>query len=65
MQFIKVINEAGRLWETIKQHPRKFEVLFTFNRCLITSAQLKELFNILWSEEGSNRRNKEDATIYC
>ncbi|XP_028405786.1 uncharacterized protein LOC114528364 [Dendronephthya gigantea] len=26
MQFTKGLNEAGGLWETIKQHPRKFEL---------------------------------------
>lgn len=65
MQFTNGINEAGGLWETIKQYPRKFEVLFTFTPCQITCAQLKELVQILWSEVGSNKRNNEDATIYC
>ena len=26
---------------------------------------MKDLIQVEWSEEGSNRRNDEDATIYC
>lgn len=65
MQFTKGINDAGRLWETIKQHPKKFEILFTSKPCHLTRAAMKDLLQIEWSEEGCNRRNSEDATIYC
>ena len=64
-EFTNGINEAGRLWETIKKYPKKFEQLFTFNPSQITCAELQELVQILWSEQGSNKLNAEDETIDC
>ena len=66
-QFTHGLNDCGKLWETIKKHPKLFEKLFTFTskHHLVTCATMKDLIQVEWSEEGSNRRNDEDATIYC
>ena len=66
-QFTHGLNDCAKLWETIKKHPKLFEKLFTFTskHHLVTCATMKDLIQVEWSEEGSNRRNDEDATIYC
>ena len=70
MQFTKGINLAGGLWETIKniadslQANVQFKALFTYNLCAIKSAQLTELIQIMWSEEGRNKQYAQDATVY-
>lgn len=64
-QFTQGIQDVRGLWNTIKRHPKQFEILFTSTVSPISCDLLKELTEIEWSEQGSNHKNKEDETIYC
>ncbi len=46
-------------------YPEEFQPLFTEVPVALSRATFKSLYRIEWSPEGSNRKSKEDETIYC
>lgn len=64
-EFTRGMNDVGGLWDLVLKRPSIWKPLF----CHQTEAMGKQAFEALcqvdYSEEGSNRRHQEDATIYA
>ena len=64
-QFKEGLNDVGGTWNKVHFYPKEFQPLFTELPVALTRDTFKSLYIIEWSPEGSNRRHKEDETIYC
>ncbi|MEQ2168770.1 hypothetical protein GOODEAATRI_018174 [Goodea atripinnis] len=63
-QFIDGFNSCGFLWETVKTSWRTFQKLFTKGDEALTRAEFKALYDVNWSDQGSNRRDAEEETMF-
>ncbi|MEQ2158334.1 hypothetical protein AMECASPLE_036482 [Ameca splendens] len=64
-QFIDGFNSCGFLWETVKNSWRVFQKLFTKGEeLLLTRAEFKALYDVNWSDIGSNGRDAEEDTMF-
>ncbi|KAK3725848.1 hypothetical protein QZH41_020584 [Actinostola sp. cb2023] len=64
-QFENGLNDVGGLWNLIQLNAEEFYSLFTFVPTEMSRSAFKSLCKIDWSPVGSNKRQREDATIYC
>ena len=53
------------LTKYLRRNPKAFLQVFAYSSMALTLLQLKGLYHIRWSEEGSNDRVEEEDTIYC
>ncbi|MED6256394.1 hypothetical protein ATANTOWER_025181 [Ataeniobius toweri] len=63
-QFIDGFNSCGVLWETVKTSWKTFQKLFTKGDEPLTRAEFKALYDVNWSDKGSNRRDAEEETMF-
>ncbi|XP_077091382.1 uncharacterized protein LOC143742419 [Siphateles boraxobius] len=63
-QFTSGLNSCGRLWEVVLNNWKAFLPLFTNTRGALTRNEVRDLFDIVWSSTGSNRRDLEEETIF-
>lgn len=63
-QFTSGLNSCGRLWEVVLNNWTAFLPLFTNTRGPLTRNEFRDLFNIVWSSPGSNRRDLEEETVF-
>ncbi|XP_051976561.1 G2/M phase-specific E3 ubiquitin-protein ligase-like [Xyrauchen texanus] len=63
-QFKQGLNSCGQLWETVERHWNAFRPLFTHKEGQLTRLSFRALFKVVWSEEGSNRREAEEDTMF-
>lgn len=56
---------VGGLWNKVQLYPKEFQSLFTVVPVALSRTTFKLLYTIEWSPEGSNRKSKEEETIYC
>lgn len=65
--FLDGMDAVGQfLTKYVRRNPKAFLQVFT-SSCptTLTVMQLKGLYHIKWSEEGSNDHAEEEDTIYC
>ena len=63
-QFIAGMNACGRFWELVKSYWRQFVPVFTNTGEKLTRHKFLSLFDKTRSEEGSNRWEMEESTLY-
>ncbi|XP_057217759.1 G2/M phase-specific E3 ubiquitin-protein ligase-like [Triplophysa rosa] len=63
-QFTAGINSCGHLWEVVRSNSVAFLPLFTNTRGNLKRNDVKDLFDIVWSTPGSNRRDLEEETVF-
>ncbi|KAI9532706.1 hypothetical protein NQZ68_029272 [Dissostichus eleginoides] len=63
-QFKKGVNSCGLLWETVASHWKAFLPHFTHADGSLTRADFRSLFKVVWSDEGTNRREMEEDTMF-
>lgn len=63
-QFTEGLNSCGKLWDTVKSNWIDFLPIFTKTNKRISRSSFRALFEINWSENGTERREQEKETIY-
>ncbi|XP_077981079.1 G2/M phase-specific E3 ubiquitin-protein ligase-like isoform X2 [Glandiceps talaboti] len=63
-QFSQGLDDVGQLHKLMKSNPRQFMPLFVSAGEKVKRAEFKELYTVAYSEEGGNRKIKEEATVY-
>ncbi|CAL8397685.1 unnamed protein product [Boreogadus saida] len=63
-QFTAGMNACGRFWDLVKSYWRQFAPVFTHTGEKLTRHKLLSLFDKARSEEGSNRWEMEESTLY-
>ena len=63
-QFFDGLNAIGKFGELCKK-PGVFAAILGNKSEKLTSSAFKGLYKVCFSEEGSNKKAKEDQTIYC
>ncbi|XP_059899394.1 G2/M phase-specific E3 ubiquitin-protein ligase-like [Gadus macrocephalus] len=63
-QFTAGMNSCGRFWDLVKSYWRQFVPVFTHTGEKLTRHKLLSLFIKARSEEGSNRWEMEESTLY-
>lgn len=65
-QFCNGLDDVMGMWTTIQQNPRQWKALFCddIKNQKLTKSCFEALYKINWSEPGSNKRSKEEDTIY-
>ncbi|CAL8252785.1 unnamed protein product [Boreogadus saida] len=63
-QFTAGMNACGRFWDLVKSYWRQFVPVFTHTGEKLTRHKLLSLFIKARSEEGSNRWEMEESTLY-
>ena len=61
MQFVEGL---GPLWEKVKRNPGTASELFIHSYKPLTMADVKKLYIVEYSPQGSNNRIKEEDTVY-
>ena len=64
-QFLEGMNEIGNFGDVVLSNQAIFEQLLCDCHVKLTTQRFKDLYQIAYSEVGSNSRIKEDSTIYC
>ncbi|KAF7709089.1 hypothetical protein HF521_015939 [Silurus meridionalis] len=63
-QFTTELNSCGQLWEVVLINSTAFLPMITNTRGRLTRHEVRDLFSIVWSEPGSNRRDFEEDTFF-
>ena len=53
------------MWNRMQLFPEQFQPLFIMVPAVLSRAIFKSLYEIEWSPEGSNKKSREDDTLYC
>ena len=64
-QFKQRINSCGKLWETVERYWSTFQCLFTHTEGPLTRAAFRCLFDVIWSDEGTNNKEAEEDTMFA
>lgn len=64
VEFTAGLNDVGELWTTVCQHPNSWKALFCFKPQPVTKVEFEQICHVNLSEEGSNRREAEELTVY-
>ncbi|KAA0701571.1 hypothetical protein E1301_Tti022886 [Triplophysa tibetana] len=63
-QFKAGMNSCNLFWEKVATDWHEFLPIFTHTSVRLSRTVFRELFYVKWSAEGSNRREKEEDTMY-
>ncbi|XP_052008021.1 G2/M phase-specific E3 ubiquitin-protein ligase-like [Xyrauchen texanus] len=63
-QFIAGMNSCGQMWEMVAMNWREFLPLFTNAQEKLSRNDIRNLFTISWSPQGSNHREQEEETVF-
>lgn len=63
-QFKAGMNSCNLFWEKVATDWHEILPLFTDTSVRLSRTVFRELFYVKWSAEGSNRRDKEEDTMY-
>ncbi|OWF53493.1 G2/M phase-specific E3 ubiquitin-protein ligase-like [Mizuhopecten yessoensis] len=63
-QFTSGVNEVFGLWDTVKKDPACWSAVFCTPNILLSKESFMDQCSISWSLAGSNRRLKEEESIY-
>ncbi|XP_031134214.1 G2/M phase-specific E3 ubiquitin-protein ligase-like [Sander lucioperca] len=63
-QFIAGMNSCGQMWEMVAMNWREFLPLFTNTTQKLSRNDIRNLFTISWSPQGSNHREQEEETVF-
>lgn len=63
--FLNGINSMNGMWDVIKEHHTSFIELFCHVQKSLGQREFRQLYKIMWSEEGSNKRIEEEETIFA
>ena len=58
------MNDVNQAWDMVNSHAELFKPIFCFKPKEITGDDMLRLFNINYSEPGSNNRAMEDIYIF-
>ena len=64
-QFWDGLNSIGKFGEVVRESPELFAAVLGDGQVKLNSIAFKKLYNIDFSDDGSNQRDKEEKTIYC
>lgn len=64
-QFFQGLNSIGNLGDIIMGNKALFENILGNQHQRLTKVTFMSLYELCCSEEGSNKRDKEDSTVYC
>ncbi|KAK3744041.1 hypothetical protein QZH41_002500 [Actinostola sp. cb2023] len=64
-QFIDGMNSIGQFGDIGMRNKSVFKAILSNRQEKLTSTTFKSLYEIVYSEKGSNKRNQEESTIYC
>ena len=64
-QFFQGLNSIGNLGDIIMGNKALFDSILGNQHQRLTKVTFMSLYELYRSEEGSNKRDKEDSTIYC
>lgn len=64
-QFWDGLNSIGKFGDILRESPELFAVVLGDSKVKLNSIAFKKLYNIDFSDDGSNQRDKEEKTIYC
>ncbi|KAA0701590.1 hypothetical protein E1301_Tti023855 [Triplophysa tibetana] len=63
-QFKAGMNSCNLFWEKVATDWHEFLPIFTHTSVRLSRTVFRELFYVKWTAEGSNRREKEEDTMY-
>lgn len=63
-QYIDGMDSCGNFWQMVARNWRSFLPVFNSTGEKLTRATLRAIFKPLYSQEGSNRRDQEEDTIF-
>ncbi|XP_039525893.1 G2/M phase-specific E3 ubiquitin-protein ligase-like [Pimephales promelas] len=63
-QFIAGMNACGNMWQVVQRNWETFAPLFTHTSKKLSRNDVRGLFDIKWSLQGSNKRDQEEDTIF-
>ncbi|XP_016376062.1 G2/M phase-specific E3 ubiquitin-protein ligase-like [Sinocyclocheilus rhinocerous] len=63
-QFIAGMNACGQMWQVVQRNWETFAPLFTHTTKKLSRNDIRGLFDIKWSPQGSNKRDQEEDTIF-
>ena len=64
-QFLHGLNSVGELGHLLMGSPKLFGKVLTDCRAKLNVNIFKQLYNIEFSNQGSNQKDKEEKTVYC
>ncbi|KAL7855834.1 hypothetical protein AOLI_G00194380 [Acnodon oligacanthus] len=64
-QFKQGMNSCGKLWENVERYWNAFQCLFTHTEGPLTRAAFRCLFDVIWSDEGTNNKEAEEDTVFA
>ncbi|KAL7869766.1 hypothetical protein AOLI_G00137540 [Acnodon oligacanthus] len=63
-QFKQGMNSCGKLWETVERYWNAFQCLFTHSEGPLTRGAFRCLFDVIWSDKGTNNKEAEEDTTF-
>ncbi|KAF5897348.1 G2/M phase-specific E3 ubiquitin-protein ligase-like, partial [Clarias magur] len=63
-QFKAGVNSCGLLWQIVENNWKVFKPLFTNTQKPLSRSEFRDLLVVNWSQDGSNRRETEEETIF-
>lgn len=64
-QFWDGLNSIGRFGDLLKGNSELFAAVLSDRQAKLNTVAFKKLYNVDFSDDGSNRRDSEERTIYC
>ena len=64
-QFTKGLNRIGNLGQVVFESQELFNIVLGNQHPRLTKASFMSMYELHRSEKGSNKREREDSTIYC
>ncbi|XP_033759569.1 G2/M phase-specific E3 ubiquitin-protein ligase-like [Pecten maximus] len=65
VQFRNGLNKVGRLLDAVQLAPKSFLQLFTQTSKALRFRDIRELYKVNWSPDGSNNKRQEEQALYC
>lgn len=63
-QFVAGMDAFGQLWQTVQRNCINFMPMFTYTHEKLSRSDIRDMFNIRWSPQGCNNREREEDTIF-